>query len=71
MGHNGYANAHPIYRSGPYNMGEMMSDFDEFETLGPLPPMDDGNQELLSESPPTPFNDQRLFITDMTPDDQN
>lgn len=32
-----------IYRSGPFNIGEMMSDYDEFDTLGPLPPRADEN----------------------------
>jgi hypothetical protein len=49
-----------------------MSDHEEFDTLGPLPPRDDGNQENLSESSPLLYGDQRPpFITDMTPDDHN
>ena len=50
MDHAEFDNASLVYRSGPFNIGEIMSDYDEFDTLGPLPPRDDGNQEHLSES---------------------
>ena len=52
-----FDNAPLVYRSGPFNIGEIMSDYDEFDTLGPLPPRDDGNQEHLSESSPSPYGD--------------
>jgi|LauGreDrversion4_1035100.scaffolds.fasta_scaffold1661813_1 hypothetical protein len=72
MEHNEFENAPLIFRSGPFNIGENMSDHEEFDTLGPLPPRDDGNQENLSESSPLLYGDQRPpFITDMTPDDHN
>ena len=45
MDHNEFDNAPLIFRSGPFNIGDNMSDYDEFDTLGPLPPRDDGNQE--------------------------
>jgi hypothetical protein len=33
-----------IYRSGPFpQAGEMMSDYEDFDTLGPLPPKPDEN----------------------------
>ena len=43
MDHAEFDNAPLVYRSGPFNIGEIMSDYDEFDTLGPLPPRDDGN----------------------------
>ncbi len=70
MDHNEFDDAPFIFRSGPF--GDNLSDHDEFDTLGPLPPRDDGNQEHLSESSPKLYGDQRTpFITDMTPDNQN
>jgi hypothetical protein len=50
MDHNEFDDAPFIFRSGPF--GDNLSDHDEFDTLGPLPPRDDGNQEHLSESSP-------------------
>ena len=37
-----------IYRSGPFRPGEMMSDNEDFDTLGPLPPKPDDNGENYS-----------------------
>ena len=38
-----------IYRSGPFHVGEMMSDYEDFDTLGPLPPNQEENGENYSD----------------------
>ncbi len=57
MDHIEYGGEPIIYRSGPFDVGEVMSDFDEFGTLGPLPPRADENQDQISDSSQSPFGE--------------